>query len=60
VEGRGGSYGPDLTRVARRFTPEQLTIIIKRGRENMPAYRGALTEDEIHAVIAVLEALDER
>jgi ubiquinol-cytochrome c reductase cytochrome b subunit len=60
VESRGGSYGPDLTHVTRRFTPEQLTIIILRGRENMPAYRGALTEDELNAIIAFLIALDER
>jgi ubiquinol-cytochrome c reductase cytochrome b subunit len=54
VEGRGGSYGPDLTYVFRRYRVEQLTIIILRGRENMPAYRGALTDDELEAIIAFL------
>jgi ubiquinol-cytochrome c reductase cytochrome b subunit len=60
VEGRGGRYGPDLTHVARRLPPEQLTVIILRGRENMPAYRGSLTDEELAALLAFLRAIDER
>jgi ubiquinol-cytochrome c reductase cytochrome b subunit len=60
VEERGGGYGPDLTHVIRRFPTEQLTVIILRGRENMPAYRGSLTDEELDAILAFLRAIDER
>jgi ubiquinol-cytochrome c reductase cytochrome b subunit len=60
VAGLGGRYGPDLTHVMRGFEPEQLAVIILRGRDNMPAYRNSLTDEELAAILAFLAALSER
>ena len=55
----GGEYGPDLTRVAKRLSPEEITVRIVNGIRNMPAYRGTLSIAELDAVVAFLRALGE-
>lgn len=60
IAGRGGEYGPKLTHVDRRLSRAQLTQIILRGRGDMPAYRDSLTAEELNAILAFLEAIDQQ
>lgn len=55
VEGQGGHRGPDLTDVADRMTPGDLTIRILSGRGNMPAFASMLKPDEVDAIVAFLK-----
>jgi ubiquinol-cytochrome c reductase cytochrome b subunit len=52
----GGKTGPELTRIGRTRTPEQITIRIVNGSDNMPAYGGMLKQDELHALTAFLSS----
>ncbi|MGI8858027.1 MAG: cytochrome b N-terminal domain-containing protein [Thermomicrobiales bacterium] len=56
VNGQGGNRGPDLTNVANRLPQEQITIRILNGGDNMPAYGGNLSPDELNAIIAFLKS----
>ena len=59
VSGEGGSYGPDLTQVARRYSVGELRTIILRGRDDMPAYRRALTPEELNLLLTFLIEIDQ-
>jgi ubiquinol-cytochrome c reductase cytochrome b subunit len=59
VRGQGGRYGPDLTRVTRRMSPEETTHRIVAGIRDMPAYR-ALPVAEVEALLAFFQAAAER
>jgi ubiquinol-cytochrome c reductase cytochrome b subunit len=59
VMGRGGNYGPDLTDVRKRLSPEIIAVRIITGVGEMPAYRTILTSEELDAIIAFLTALGE-
>ena len=54
VAGHGGSVGPDFTEVDPRMTAERLTIIILRGRKDMPAYGSILEPAEVEDIVAFL------
>jgi ubiquinol-cytochrome c reductase cytochrome b subunit len=54
IGGYGGQRGPDLTGVATRLTPEQMTIRILAGGTNMPSFATNLSPDELDALIAFL------
>jgi ubiquinol-cytochrome c reductase cytochrome b subunit len=54
VGGYGGQRGPDLTAIATRLTPEQMTIRILTGGKNMPSFAANLNPDELDALIAFL------
>lgn len=56
----GGTYGPELTRVRQRLSPEEISLRIMNGIGDMPAYRGVLTRQELGDVLAFLGALGER
>ncbi len=56
IEGYGGQRGPDLTNVANRLTPEQMTIRILAGGTNMPSFAANLSPDELDALIAFLRS----
>ncbi|MEO7144779.1 MAG: cytochrome b N-terminal domain-containing protein [Bryobacteraceae bacterium] len=58
IAGQGGQRGPDLTDVATRLTPEQMTIRILNGAKNMPAYAGSLQANELNAILAFLKTRD--
>jgi len=56
VDGVGGHRGPDLTQVAKRLTPDEMTLVIYNGRLNMPSFARNLTPDELDALIAFLRS----
>lgn len=55
VAGHGGRRGPDLTDVASRLTPQQMTIRILNGATNMPSFAAILKPDELDALVAFLQ-----
>lgn len=52
----GGKTGPALSRIGSTLTPEQITIRIVNGSDNMPAYGGMLKQEELHALTAFLSS----
>ncbi len=56
---RGGTYGPDLTRVLARLPPEQVVVRIIMGIGDMPAYQEILTSAETEAILSYLAWLNE-
>jgi ubiquinol-cytochrome c reductase cytochrome b subunit len=55
---RGGRYGPDLTETAARISPQEITVRIVQGhRRDMPGYLGILSDDDLAAILALLQAL---
>lgn len=58
VAGQGGRWGPDLTRVATRMSPEQIVVWTMSGRGDMPSYRDTLTQQEMSDIVAFLQAVD--
>jgi ubiquinol-cytochrome c reductase cytochrome b subunit len=55
---RGGRYGPDLTEVAARISPQEITVRTIQGfRQDMPPYRDILSAEEMNAILAFLQAL---
>ncbi len=54
VGGHGGKRGPDLSDVATRMTPEEMSLRITNGSPNMPAYAASLTPEELRAIVAFL------
>jgi ubiquinol-cytochrome c reductase cytochrome b subunit len=54
VAGYGGKRGPDLSDVAGRMSPDQITARITNGSPNMPAYARVLTPEETRAIMTFL------
>ncbi len=54
IGGDGGLRGPNLSDVATRLSPEQMTIRILNGGVNMPAFGSTLSPDEVDALVAFL------
>jgi ubiquinol-cytochrome c reductase cytochrome b subunit len=57
VGGTGGRRGPDLTHVGSRLSRAELTWRILNGGNNMPAYAGILSPQELDDLLAFLEGL---
>lgn len=55
IEGDGGLKGPDLSSVALRLSPDEMTTRIVNGGENMPAYGGILTRAQMDKIVAFLK-----
>jgi len=55
IAGQGGHRGPDLTYVADRLTPTQMTIRIVNGAQLMPAFGGILTSQQLNDLVAFLK-----
>ncbi|MBA3945960.1 MAG: cytochrome b N-terminal domain-containing protein [Herpetosiphonaceae bacterium] len=56
VAGYGGQRGPNLTAVGQRLSQAQMTTRILNGGNNMPAYGGSLTPDQLNALVAFLSS----
>jgi ubiquinol-cytochrome c reductase cytochrome b subunit len=54
VAGFGGKRGPDLSDVAARMSPDQITARITNGGPNMPAYVRLLTPEQTRAIVTFL------
>jgi ubiquinol-cytochrome c reductase cytochrome b subunit len=54
IAGYGGRRGPELTDVASRMRPAEITARITNGSPNMPAYVRTLTPAQIRALTAFL------
>jgi len=55
IEGRGGRRGPDLSALAERLSRDQMIWRILNGGNNMPAFGGNMTPQEMDALVAFLE-----
>jgi ubiquinol-cytochrome c reductase cytochrome b subunit len=55
VGSQGGLKGPDLSAVALRLSPGDMTIRMVNGGVNMPAYGGIITRDQLNAILAFLK-----
>ncbi|MCB0497141.1 MAG: cytochrome b N-terminal domain-containing protein [Cyclobacteriaceae bacterium] len=58
INGHGGIRGPELTNVQKRLTEDQIIIRIVNGAENMPAYGGSLTKEELQDIVDYLMTND--
>jgi ubiquinol-cytochrome c reductase cytochrome b subunit len=54
INGYGGRAGPELTIVGNRLSPQQLTLRIVNGGENMPAFGGTLSKEELSDLVSFL------
>jgi ubiquinol-cytochrome c reductase cytochrome b subunit len=54
IGGYGGRRGPDLSEVASRMKPDEITARITNGGPNMPAYVRTLTPAQIRTLTAFL------
>lgn len=57
-DGNGTAKAPNIREVRKRKTDEEIYLQIKEGKGAMPAFGDALTESEIHSVVAFLRAKD--
>jgi ubiquinol-cytochrome c reductase cytochrome b subunit len=56
INGQGGNRGPDLTTVGSRLSADEMTIRILNGGNNMPAFGGTLTPQQVDALVAFLQS----
>lgn len=54
VLGTGGAYGPDLTHVQRRLSPEEIAVRTVNGVGDMPSYRETLSASELDRIVEFL------
>ena len=54
IAGHGGQRGPDLTYIADRLTPQQITLRILNGGYNMPAFASSIKPEDVNALVAFL------
>ncbi len=55
IAGQGGHRGPDLTYVADRLTPAEMTIRIANGAQLMPAFGGILSSEQLNDLVSFLK-----
>ena len=55
INGLGGLRGPNLSNVGNRLTEQDFVIRIMNGGQNMPAFGGILSPEEVRDLVAYLE-----
>lgn len=60
VLGRGGRYGPDLTDVFARMSPQEIEVWIVMGRGDMPSYRDVLAPGELDRILEFLREIERK
>jgi ubiquinol-cytochrome c reductase cytochrome b subunit len=55
INDEGGNVGPDLTHVANRLNEQQMIVRIVNGSNDMPAYGGSLSSEELNRIIWFLK-----
>jgi ubiquinol-cytochrome c reductase cytochrome b subunit len=56
INGNGGLNGPDLSHVALRLSPDQMTTRIVNGGDNMPAYGGMISNEQMQKILTFLKS----
>lgn len=56
IDGAGGRYGPDLSRIGAELAVGDIAEVILNGAPNMPAYESILSDDELDALLLFLES----
>ncbi len=54
IDGKGGARGPDLTYIADRLQPEEMTLRIVNGGGNMPPFGPMLSSEELKDLVLFL------
>ena len=56
INNYGGKTGPNLTDIGNRLSEQEITIRIVNGANNMPAFGGILTKDELNKLTVFLKS----
>ena len=52
----GGGFGPGLKNIRQRMSTDEVIAVIREGREQMPAFEGRLSDEEIRALAEWISA----
>ncbi|MEZ2337621.1 c-type cytochrome [Mucilaginibacter sp. RCC_168] len=55
IDTTGGLTGPDLSKADLRLSDEQIKVRIVNGGDNIPAYGGMLTGQQLHSILTFLK-----
>ncbi len=60
IDGEGGRRGPDLSRIGDLLTRDEIVIRISNGGQNMPAFAGTLSTEDLASIVAFLQSRTRR